>query len=81
MAKLPDFVMISRPNANGDFLLKPRKIPGYYLISFVSINGFPVNKYLTKLTNNVHECCSQWAFTCSKLTIETLEQGVKYVQS
>ena len=25
--------------------------------------------------------CSQQAFTCSKLTIETLEQGVKYVQS
>ena len=24
---------------------------------------------------------SQWAFTCSKLTIETLEQGRKYVQS
>ena len=24
---------------------------------------------------------SQSAFTCSKLTIETLEQGVKYVQS
>ena len=24
---------------------------------------------------------AQWAFTCSKLTIETLEQGVKYVQS
>ena len=23
----------------------------------------------------------QLAFTCSKLTIETLEQGVKYVQS
>ena len=23
----------------------------------------------------------QWAFTCSKLTIETLEQGVKYAQS
>ena len=23
----------------------------------------------------------QWAFTGSKLTIETLEQGVKYVQS
>ena len=23
----------------------------------------------------------QWAFTCSKLTIETLEQGVKYVRS
>ena len=24
---------------------------------------------------------SQLAFTCSKLTLETLEQGVKYVQS
>ena len=24
---------------------------------------------------------TQWAFTCSKLTIETLEKGVKYVQS
>ena len=24
---------------------------------------------------------TQPAFTCSKLTIETLEQGVKYVQS
>ena len=24
---------------------------------------------------------TQLAFTCSKLTIETLEQGVKYVQS
>ena len=26
-------------------------------------------------------CPSQSAITCSKLTIETLEQGVKYVQS
>ena len=25
--------------------------------------------------------CFQWALTCSKLTIETVEQGVKYVQS
>ena len=25
--------------------------------------------------------CTQPAITCSKLTIETLEQGVKYVQS
>ena len=34
---------------------------------------------------NIHKitqisCSTQWAFTCSKLTIETLEQGVKYVQ-
>ena len=28
-----------------------------------------------------HEGIAQPAFTCSKLTIETLEQGVKYVQS
>ena len=27
------------------------------------------------------ETTSQPAFTCSELTIETLEQGVKYVQS
>ena len=25
--------------------------------------------------------CSKQAFTCSKLAIETLEQGVKYVES
>ena len=24
---------------------------------------------------------NQWVFTCSKLTIEALEQGVKYVES
>ena len=24
---------------------------------------------------------TQWVFTCSKLTIETLEQGVKYIQN
>ena len=31
-----------------------------------------------KIWNNMP---SQSAFTCSKLTAETLEQGVKYVQS
>ena len=29
----------------------------------------------------MRENTSQWAFTWSKLTIETLEQGEKYVQS
>ena len=29
----------------------------------------------------VHQEITQPAITCSKLTIETLEQGVKYVQS
>ena len=35
------------------------------------------------LTKNlwIKEGLSQPAITCSKLTIETLEQGVKYVQS
>ena len=30
---------------------------------------------------NSHSEKKKWAFTCSKLTIKTLEQGVKYVQS
>ena len=34
----------------------------------------------TKLINNI-QYQSQPAFTCLKLTIETLEQDVKYVQS
>ena len=33
------------------------------------------------LTLKPHSDTSQPAITCSKLTIETLEQGVKYVQS
>ena len=31
--------------------------------------------------NSNREKCTQPAITCSKLTIETVEQGVKYVQS
>ena len=36
--------------------------------------------YKTKRKINIRKL-SQPAFTCSKLTIETLEQGMKYVQS
>ena len=36
---------------------------------------------LQKYTKLAPHLSTQWAFTCSKLTIETLEQGVKYVQS
>ena len=32
-------------------------------------------------SNSINWFLSQPAFTCSKLAIETLEQGVKYVQS
>ena len=37
------------------------------------------NQFLKKRTLEART--TQPAFTCSKLTIETLEQGVKYVQS
>ena len=33
------------------------------------------------LSSSKYAYLSQPAITCSKLTIETLEQGVKYVQS
>ena len=33
------------------------------------------------VTEEHQEVATQSAFTCSKLTTETLEQGVKYVQS
>ena len=37
--------------------------------------------YYTKWVVESQERLAQLAFTCSKLTIETIEQGVKYVQS
>ena len=52
------------------------------------MNTLPTSRYLiqqqeytilTFLTRLV--ACTQPAITCSKLTVETLEQGVKYVQS
>ena len=46
---------------------------------------YHTKKYYNDKTNlHLYEFClnsSQPAITCSKLTIETLEQGVKYVQS
>ena len=46
----------------------------YHPVSLFSV----VRKVFEKLLNTV---ITQSAFTCSKLTIETLEQGVIYVQS
>ena len=43
---------------------------------FFVCNKTTVKSYMTKTNEK-----SQQAFTCSKLTIETLEQGVKYVQN
>ena len=46
---------------------------------------FTCNTHITTSGTNknmkIREVQSKPAFTCSKLTIETLEQGVKYVQS
>ena len=51
--------------------------------------SFQGEKFLMKCLENNDKACrnlyqlmaTQPAFTCSKLTIETREQGVKYVQS
>ena len=40
-----------------------------------------VNSYVEEGKHTPHEVISHLAITCSKLTIETLKQGVKYVQS
>ena len=40
-----------------------------------------VDNFLALQTNKLSSGIPQPAFTGSKLTIETLEQGVKYVQS
>ena len=39
------------------------------------------NDLIECLLLTIFKAITQPAFTCSKLTIETLEQGVKYVQS
>ena len=51
---------------------------------FVNENAKGVTSFLVHLLislNKFHLLSSQEAITCSKLTIETLEQAVKYVQS
>ena len=48
--------------------------------NFVKKLSFDLDLYL-KSNCFLEELKSQWAFTCSKLKIETLEQSVQYVQS
>ena len=50
-------------------------LPGESLLLTIKSQGVSVNHLLLDAT------LTQSAFTCSKLAIETLEQGVKYVQS
>ena len=53
----------------------------YGVKTFWSVQGYQsVISAINKL-NSGNKAVSQPAFTCSKLTIETLEQGVKYAQS
>ena len=49
----------------------------------VSFQGYSnIRETLLKIIDAYRSLSTtQWAFTCPKLTIETLEQGVKYVQS
>ena len=42
---------------------------------------FNYSYWYTSLPTRIIESSSHWAFTCSKSTIETVEQGVKSVQS
>ena len=55
------------------------------LTIFPFINNKLTIKYLNivfqKIINNIKNILTQPAITCSKLTIETLEQGVEYAQS
>ena len=40
-------------------------------------SGLPIYEFIVRILDDG----TQLAFTCSKLTIKTLEQGLKYVQS
>ena len=56
------------------------------LVPFVQFKQRKTSRFLncangTKSRKASYKVLSQPAITCSKLTIETLEQGVKYVQS
>ena len=46
-----------------------------------NLNSMQIRKNKKHLENKLQQITTQRAFTCSKLTIETLEQGMKYVQS
>ena len=52
-------------------------------LSFQNALGWGVSTEVgvTPIKVTLDQTWSQLAITCSKLTIETLEQGVKYVQS
>ena len=53
-----------------------------FLFFLSVLQELPIKKvYAKKRTQNLQKGTTQSTFNCSKLTIETVEQGVKYVQS
>ena len=64
-----------------DYQLKSKVLAEKYIL--VNLDGFVEDfwKCSMKLSIGERQAPSKPAFTCSKVTIETLEQGVKYVQS
>ena len=55
-------------------------LTGFYMRATLALQTIKVSQHHLKMLGNPAST-SQPAITCSKLTIETLEQGVKYVQS
>ena len=55
----------------------------FYIMQFDHMLQFVFNRsyQCTSLPMTIIESSSHWAFTCSKSTIDTLEQGVKSVQN
>ena len=52
------------------------------MVSFFSITAILDTSFLSKLNIYSQFCqLSQSAITCSKVTIETLKKGMKYVES
>ena len=84
-------------NENGELILKDKDVVDTFNEYFESIvESLDLYKWESEISDLVlndsnqdylditirkYDKHSQPAFTCSKLTIETLEQGVKYVQS
>ena len=58
--------------------IREANVPKKCVVDELALDGYSV---LRVLPSTVYSTQSQPAFTCSKLTIETLEQGVKYVLS
>ena len=81
----------SEEEAEEDIILTTSKISSSHEVNnYISFglknkNNITFYTYIARISNLIDDIISsvpsQPAFTCSKLTIETLEQGVKYVQS